>query len=112
MRSIIWAASPASACTTTSRPWSCGTTPTARLYNPKFLAFATHYGFRPQACRVRRPQTKGKVERKFHYVETNLLNGRTFDTLEHLNEVTAWWLAQRRRRPRLARLQGIAARAP
>jgi transposase len=62
------------------------------LYNPKFLAFATHYGFKPQACRVRRPQTKGKVERKFFYVETSLLNGRTFDTLEHLNEVTAWWL--------------------
>src|SRR5277367_829146 len=61
-------------------------------YNPKFLAFATHYSFRPQACRVRRPQTKGKVERKMFYVETNLLNGRTFDTLEHLNEVTAWWL--------------------
>jgi transposase len=61
-------------------------------YNPKFLAFATHYGFRPHACRVRRPQTKGKVERKFFYVETNLLNGRTFDTLEHLNEVTAQWL--------------------
>jgi transposase len=63
------------------------------LYNPKFLAFATHYGFKPQACRVRRPQTKGKVERKFFYVETSLLNGRTFDTLEHLNEVTAEWLA-------------------
>lgn len=63
------------------------------LYNPKFLAFATHYGFRPQACRVRRPQTKGKVERKFFYIETSLLNGRTFDTLEHLNEVTQHWLA-------------------
>ena len=63
------------------------------LYNPKFLAFATHYGFRPHACRVRRPQTKGKVERKFHYVEVSLLNGRTFDTLDHLNEVTAEWLA-------------------
>lgn len=63
------------------------------LYNPKFLAFATHYGFKPQACQVRRPQTKGKVERKFFYVETSLLNGRTFDTLEHLNEVTAQWLA-------------------
>jgi transposase len=63
------------------------------LYNPKFLAFATHYGFRPQACRVRRPQTKGKCERKFFYVETSLLNGRTFDTLEHLNELTAQWLA-------------------
>ncbi len=63
------------------------------LYNPKFLAFATHYGFRPQACPVRRPQTKGKVERRFYYVETSLLNGRTFDTLEHLNAVTATWLA-------------------
>ena len=63
------------------------------LYNPKFLAFATHYGFTPQACRVRRSQTKGKVERPFYYVETNLLNGRTFRSLEHLNEVTAWWLA-------------------
>jgi transposase len=63
------------------------------LYNPKFLAFATHYGFTPVACRVRRSQTKGKVERPFWYVETNLLNGRTFRTLEHLNEVTAWWLA-------------------
>src|SRR5208283_4553553 len=62
------------------------------FYNPKFLAFATHYGFRPQACRVRRPQTKGKVERHFAYVESSLLNGRTFETLEHLNEVTAWWL--------------------
>jgi hypothetical protein len=64
------------------------------LYNPRFLAFATHYGFRPQACRVRRPQTKGKVERRFLYVETSLLNGRTFETLEHLNEVTTGWLAE------------------
>ena len=64
------------------------------LYNPKFLAFATHYGFTPQACRVRRSQTKGKVERPFWYVESNLLNGRTFRSLTHLNEVTAWWLAQ------------------
>ena len=62
------------------------------FYNPKFLALATHYGFRPQACRVRRPQTKGKVERHFHFVETSLFNGRTFESLEHLNEVTAWWL--------------------
>ena len=63
------------------------------LYNPKFLAFATHYGFTPRACRVRRGQTKGKVERPFFYAEQSLLNGRTFRSLEHLNEVTAWWLA-------------------
>jgi transposase len=64
------------------------------VYNPRFLAFATHYGFRPVACRPRRPQTKGKVERPFHYVETNLLNGRTFCSLEHLNETTLHWLAE------------------
>jgi Transposase and inactivated derivatives len=64
------------------------------IYNPRFLAFATHYGFRPWACRPRRPQTKGKVERPFHYVETNLLCGRDFRDLEHLNAVTAWWLAE------------------
>ncbi len=63
------------------------------LYNQRFLAFATHYGFRPVACRPHRPQTKGKVERKFRYVETSLLNGRSFRTLAHLNETTAWWLA-------------------
>jgi transposase len=63
------------------------------IYNPKFLAFATHYGYTPKACRVRRSQTKGKVERQFHYAEVNLLNGRTFQSLDHLNQVTARWLA-------------------
>ena len=29
------------------------------IYNPRFPAFATHYGYRPVACRPRRPQTKG-----------------------------------------------------
>jgi hypothetical protein len=64
------------------------------VYNPRFLGFAAHYGFRPVACRVRRPQTKGKVERPFWYVETSLLGGRTFRSLEHLNETAAWWLAE------------------
>ena len=63
------------------------------IYNTRFLAFATHYGFTPRACRPRSPQTKGKIERQFDYVEKNLLNGRTFRSLEHLNEVTRWWLA-------------------
>jgi transposase len=64
------------------------------IYNPSFLAFATHYGFRPVACRPYRPQTKGKVERPFDYVAKNLLNARTFQSLGHLNEVTAGWLAE------------------
>lgn len=64
------------------------------VYNTRFLAFATHYGFRPWACQPERPQTKGKVERPFDYVEKNLLGGRTFRSLEHLNEVARWWLAE------------------
>ena len=64
------------------------------IYNARFLAFATHYGFRPWACRPRRPQTKGKIERPFWYLETNLLNGRTFTSLEHLNETAMRWLAE------------------
>ena len=63
------------------------------IYNTRFLSFATHYGFKPWACRPRHPQTKGKIERPFDYVEKNLLNGRTFTSLDHLNEVTATWLA-------------------
>lgn len=31
------------------------------IYNPRFLAFATHYGYRPWACRPRHPQTKACV---------------------------------------------------
>src|SRR5215831_13344007 len=64
------------------------------IYNTRFLAFATYYGFQPWACRPHRPQTKGKIERPFSYISQNLLNGRTFTSLEHLNEVTAQWLAQ------------------
>ena len=63
------------------------------IYNPRFLAFCTHYGYRPWACKRRRPKTKGKVEKAFRFVETSLLNGRTFRSLAHLNEATEWWLA-------------------
>jgi len=64
------------------------------IYNPRFLGFAAHYGFRPVACRPRRAQTKGKVERPFGYVESSLLGGRTFRSLEHLNETKVCWLAE------------------
>ena len=64
------------------------------IYNTRFLAFATHYGYRPWACQIRRPQTKGKVERPFYYIETNLLGGRQFRSIDHLNETARWWLAE------------------
>jgi len=40
--------------------------PTKRL-----LALAVHYGFTPRRCRVRRPETKGKVERTIGYLDNN-----------------------------------------
>jgi transposase len=65
------------------------------IYNTRFLAFAFHYGFRPWACRRRRPQTKGKVEKPFLQVMTHLLNARTFVSLTHLNTfVEETWLPQ------------------
>lgn len=39
------------------------------IYNPRFLSFATHYGFKPWACQPRHPETKGKVERPFDYAD-------------------------------------------
>ncbi len=39
--------------------------------NRDMLSFAAHYGFTPKRCRVRRPQTKGKVERTIGFVEAN-----------------------------------------
>jgi transposase len=35
------------------------------------MRFASHYGFSAERCRVRRPQTKGKVERSIGYTTTN-----------------------------------------
>lgn len=64
------------------------------IYNTRFLAFATHYGYKVWACRRRRPQTKGKCERPFRYVEENFLNGRSFRDFEHLNECLVKWLAE------------------
>ena len=78
------------------------------MYNTRFLSFATHYGFKPWACQAGRPATKGKVERPFHYVEQSLLNGRTFRTLDQLNEVARWWLREVNDR----RIHGTTKRPP
>lgn len=65
------------------------------IYNPRFLVFATHYGFKPHGLPPRRPDLKGKVERPFDYLEKNFFRGRTFRNKDHLNEVAAWWLSNR-----------------
>ena len=62
------------------------------LYNPAFVAFITHYQCRPIACKPRRPETKGKIEAPFQYVENNFLNARKFQDIEDLRACARWWL--------------------
>ena len=62
-------------------------------FNRRFQELANHYGFAPKACRPRRAQTKGKVERMVHYVADNALAGREprFDDWDDLNaHLQAW----------------------
>jgi len=61
-------------------------------WNPLFLDFATHYGFTLKTHRIRRPRTKGKVERMVFYVKDNFLNGRAFCSLDDLNAQSMHWL--------------------
>ena len=61
------------------------------LYNPRFLAFATYYGFRPVACRPMRPNDKPKVERSFWEYERSFLNGREFRDAEDFRAQLALW---------------------
>jgi transposase len=64
--------------------------------NKRLLAFSCHYGFIPKRCRVRRPQTKGKVERSIGYLGNNFwqsLEGKPL-SIAFLNEDVALWLSE------------------
>jgi transposase len=61
------------------------------IYNPRFIAFATHYQFRPEACRPRHPNDKPHVERAFWEFERSFLNGRSFRNREDLSAQLAAW---------------------
>jgi transposase len=71
--------------------WECG----RPVFNPAFTLFITHYNCKPVACRQGSPQTKGKVESPFNYVEKNLLGGRDFQDLEDLRATARWWLKEK-----------------
>jgi transposase len=71
--------------------WECG----RPVFNPAFTAFITHYHCKPIACRQGRPETKGKIEAPFQYVEGNFLNGRDFQDLEDLRAIARWWLKEK-----------------
>lgn len=61
----------------------------------RLSALAVHYRFAPKRCRVRRPETKGKVERTVGYLGNNFwprLEGETL-SLGCLNDQVMLWLA-------------------
>lgn len=66
------------------------------VWNPtrKLLSLAVHFGFTPKRCRVRRPETKGKVERTIGYLDNNFwprMEGETL-SLADLNDKVCLWL--------------------
>lgn len=62
------------------------------IYNPRFLAFSSHYEFRPLAVRRGHPNDKPRVERSFWEVERSFLNGREFRDLADMRVQLADWL--------------------
>lgn len=62
------------------------------IWNEKFLEFARHYGFEPKVCRPRDPNRRGKGERPFAWIYTELIVGNLFASWEDLNSRARRWL--------------------
>ena len=61
------------------------------IWNTQFADFGVDMGFVPKVCRIRSPQTKGKVERLVRYVKDNFIPGRSFVDLGDLNRQALAW---------------------
>ena len=68
----------------------------ADFYEPtiqrNYAAFAAHYGFLPEPCRVYTPTDKGKVESNVKYVKNNCFKGRDFKDIDEAKEFLDEWL--------------------
>ena len=85
--------------------------PTTRtvVFNEKFKAFATHWGFRARACAPYRARTKeGKTENGVGYVKRNAIAGRSFPSWETLEAHLEAWT----RDVADVRLHGTTGQAP
>jgi hypothetical protein len=67
-------------------------------WHPLFEDFAATVGMVPKVCRVRRPQTKGKVERAVQFIVQNFMPGRQFTDLENLNRQARQWCDEQNQR--------------
>lgn len=68
----------------------------ADFYQPtvqkNYAAFATHYGFMAEPCRVFTPTDKGKVESNVKYVKNNCFKAREFLDINEAEEFLVKWL--------------------
>ncbi len=64
----------------------------APVFNPKYQAFADHYGFRIKACGVGKGNEKGRVENGVGYVKKNFLNGLNLGDFTTLAPYARRWL--------------------
>jgi transposase len=60
-------------------------------FNPRFLSFAGHYLFEPNAAPVRYPEAKGRVESAIKYLRHSFFYGRSFSSLTDLQQQAAAW---------------------
>ncbi len=62
------------------------------VFNPAYLDFAAHYGFKPSACAVRCPNQKGRVEHAVGFIKSAFLAGREPAALAAMQPALADWL--------------------
>lgn len=77
---------------------NCKTVVSERLgdilkFNPDLTRFASDYGFKPKACWVNDPESKGKVETVIDYVNEDLVYSLPLDelSLKNLNQRALRW---------------------
>ena len=56
--------------------------PASFCWNSHFLELCGHYRLEPMACQPARPQTKGKIERPFFYLEEHFIKGHAWQNFE------------------------------
>jgi transposase len=64
------------------------------VFNPRYLDFANHYGFKIKACNVGKGNEKGRVENAVGYVQKNFLAGLDIPDFTTVNPSAHHWLEQ------------------
>ena len=66
----------------------------APVFNPRYLDFANHFGFKIKACGVGKGNEKGRVENAVGYIKKNFLGGLDIPEFSAVNPAARLWLDQ------------------